>query len=113
MDISNTNKNRIRELRKEKDITQVRLSIELDVTQETISAYENGRHLPSLLALMKMSVLFNCSMDYIMGLTDVRLNVDNSNLSPDAKKLLLYYDMLSDFKKGKVMAYIQGLSENE
>lgn len=32
-------KNRIRALRMEKNITQVRLSIELGVAQETISAY--------------------------------------------------------------------------
>ncbi|MBR1931190.1 MAG: helix-turn-helix transcriptional regulator, partial [Lachnospiraceae bacterium] len=46
--------------------------IELNVTQETISAYEHGRHMPSLEALMKMSDFFNASMDYIMGLSDVR-----------------------------------------
>ena len=40
--------NRIRELREEKHITQVRLSTELGVAQETISAYEQGRHLPSV-----------------------------------------------------------------
>lgn len=41
-------KNRIRELRAEKNITQLRLSLELEVSQETVSAYENGKHLPSL-----------------------------------------------------------------
>ena len=40
-------RNRIRELREEKHITQVRLSTELGVAQETISAYEQGRHLPA------------------------------------------------------------------
>ena len=39
--------NRIRQLRKEKNITQVRLSIELEVSQETISAYEKEKHFPS------------------------------------------------------------------
>ncbi len=33
-------KNRIRELRAEKNITQLRLSLELEVSQETVSAYE-------------------------------------------------------------------------
>lgn len=47
--------NRIRELREEKHITQVRLSTELGVAQETISAYEQGRHLPSVSSLMKLS----------------------------------------------------------
>ena len=47
-------KNRIRELRAEKNITQLRLSLELEVSQETVSAYENGKHLPSLKSLIKM-----------------------------------------------------------
>ena len=39
--------NRIKELREEKHITQVRLSIELEVSQETISAYEKGIQMPT------------------------------------------------------------------
>ena len=64
--------NRIRELRQEKKITQLQLSSQLEVTQETISAYENNVHMPSLAALMKMSKIFNASMDYIMGQSNVR-----------------------------------------
>ena len=62
--------NRIRELRQKKNLSQLQLSIELEVTQETISAYEHSKHLPSITALMKMSQLFGVSMDYIMGLSD-------------------------------------------
>ena len=58
--------NRIRELREEKHITQVRLSTELGVAQETISAYEQGRHLPSVTTLIKLSNILGASMDYIM-----------------------------------------------
>ena len=36
--------NRIKQLREEYNMTQVRLSIELEVSQETISAYESGKH---------------------------------------------------------------------
>lgn len=61
--------NRIRELRQKKKLSQLQLSIELEVTQETISAYEHSKHLPSVTALMKMSQLFGVSMDYIMGLS--------------------------------------------
>lgn len=61
--------NRIRELRQKKNLSQLQLSIELEVTQETISAYEHSKHLPSVTSLMKMSQLFGVSMDYIMGLS--------------------------------------------
>lgn len=64
-------KNRIRELRAEKNITQLRLSLELEVSQETVSAYENGKHLPSLKSLIKMADIFHVSTDYLIGRSDV------------------------------------------
>lgn len=104
--------NRIRELRQEKGITQIRLSIELEVTQETISAYENGKHLPSLPALIKLSDLFHTSMDYIMKRTDHRVHLENSNLRPDEVRLLTYFKMLGPVQKEKALSYLQGLSDN-
>lgn len=64
--------NHIRQLREELRMTQVRLSIELGVSQETVSAYENQKHYPSFQQLQKMSAIFHASIDYIMGLSEVR-----------------------------------------
>ena len=50
--------NRIRELREEKKITQIRLSIELEVSQETISAYEMEKYFPSIKSLIKLRQIF-------------------------------------------------------
>ena len=47
--------NKIKELREENHMTQVRLSIELEVSQETVSAYDRGKHYPSVAALIKLS----------------------------------------------------------
>ncbi|MBQ8297766.1 MAG: helix-turn-helix transcriptional regulator, partial [Ruminococcus sp.] len=48
-------KNRIKQLREEKRMTQIRLGIELEVNQVTISGYESGRSYPSIPVLIKMS----------------------------------------------------------
>lgn len=80
--------NRIRELREEKHITQVRLSTELGVAQETISAYEQGRHLPSVSSLMKLSSILDASMDYIMMKSDVRNMIQVQSLSDNETRLL-------------------------
>ena len=53
--------NRIKQLREEYNMTQVRLSIELEVSQETISAYESGKHYPSVAALLRLSEIFHAS----------------------------------------------------
>lgn len=108
--------NRIRELRYEKRITQLQLSIDLGVTQETISAYEHNRHLPSLTALMKMSEIFDASMDYIIGLSNVRhIMAQSDNLIDIEQKttLLNYYRRLGTKNKEKLLAYAQGLSDSE
>lgn len=103
--------NRIRDLRIEKNITQVRLSIELGVTQETVSAYETGKHLPSVNSLLKLSTIFNASLDYIMGLSNVRKPLTLSNLNNNELELLLMYQNLDSSKKAIAVAFLSGLSE--
>lgn len=115
--IGDNMQNRIRELRQEKKITQLQLSIELDVTQETISAYEHGRHLPSVTSLMKMAEIFDASMDYIMGLSNVRYYSDSSHINPDdaAQQAMLIniYKKLGAANKTRLLAYAQGLLDSK
>lgn len=108
--------NRIRTLRIEKKITQLQLSIELGVTQETISAYEHGRHLPSLSALIKMSQIFECSMDYIMGLSSIRQQQteDSTSANDEQRNLLLNcYRRLGSRNKARLVAYAEGLLDSQ
>ena len=103
--------NRIKELREEIGMTQVRLSIELEVAQETISAYEHGKHYPSIPSLIKMMEIFNSSIDYILGFSDVR----NPVKTLEDKELMIInnFRKLPDFKKELALAYLQGLTDGE
>ena len=101
--------NRIKELRKEKQMTQVRLGIELNVTQETISAYEIGKHQPSVEILLKISQIFDASLDYIMGLSELRRPLDIHNLPRDEGTLLSLYHRLDTPKKELAVTFIKGL----
>ena len=103
--------NRIRELREEKKMTQLRLSIELGVTQETVSAYEVGKHYPSVKALIKMAELFHSSLDYIMGVNDIRLPMKKDELPQEEATLLSLFRGLSPIKKEKAISFIQGMLE--
>lgn len=107
--------NRIKALRTEKKITQLQLSIDLGVTQETISAYEHGRHLPSLTALMKMSEIFDASMDYIMGLSPVRHTQTTAYTIEDEQRdtLIHLYQRLGSKNKSRLVAYAQGLLDSQ
>lgn len=100
--------NRIRQLREEFHMTQVRLGIELGVAQETVSAYESQRHFPSFIQLVKMSEIFRASIDYIMGLSEVRRPADlrrDGNLNT----LMELGRRLDQRQLELALAYVQGM----
>ena len=101
--------NRIRELREEKHMTQVRLSIELEVSQETVRAYESGKHYPSVENLIKLSRLFHTSCDYILGLSDIRIPLNKNNLEQNEILILEKYRQLDEIRKIRLEAYLEGL----
>jgi transcriptional regulator with XRE-family HTH domain len=105
--------NRIRELRDEKSMTQIRLSVELAVSQETVSAYEIGKHYPKVKSLMRMSELFNASMDYIMGLSPIRSAILEKGIPDDEVRLLQLHRKLDKLKKEKAYSYMQGLADEK
>lgn len=59
--------NRIRQLRDQYNIKQIDLCKQLNVSQGTLSVWENGIYEPNITALKLMSEIFNCSIDYILG----------------------------------------------
>ena len=61
---------RLRELRTAKHISQLKLAIDLNMKQNTISRYENGEREPGINELIKMADYFNVSVDYLLGRSD-------------------------------------------
>ena len=99
--------NRIKQLREEKRMTQVRLSIELGVSQETVSAYEKGKYYPTFCVLVKLSEIFGAGIDYIMGLTDLRYAT--KELGKKESLVLEKFNLLDEVGKEKAVSYIDGL----
>lgn len=64
--------NRIKTLREEFNYTQQDLSNKLNCSKSVIGLYENETRKPSMEVLIKLSEIFNCSIDYILGKSDVR-----------------------------------------
>ena len=61
---------RLKELRESRGISQVRLAIELDLNQNTISRYENGVREADYKTLIAIADYFNVSIDYLRGRTN-------------------------------------------
>ena len=64
--------NRIKYLRQELNMTQQELADKLDGAKSTIAMYENENRKPSMEILIKLSEIFNCSIDYLLCKSDIR-----------------------------------------
>lgn len=101
-------------IREKNKISQIRLSIELEVSQETISSYETGKAFPTCENLIKLSNIFNTSTDYLLDLTDISTpinKISNKELTEQEYIVLSNFRILSDNKKDKLIGYLDGLKE--
>lgn len=57
---------KLSKLRKEKNITQEQLAERLGVSRQAISKWESNAAFPETEKLIRMSELFNCSLDYLL-----------------------------------------------
>lgn len=104
--------NRIALLRKEKGMSQIALSMKLNLSQKMISAYENGKSEPSIETLVHMADIFQTSVDYIIGYTDIKqpLNkIAQQNLSKDEYTLLEEFNSLPTKQQHIALGVILGL----
>ena len=64
--------NRIRDLRKELELSQAQLAAKFNLSQQTISSYENSTREPDTETLKQLAVFFDVSLDYLLGLSDIK-----------------------------------------
>ena len=62
--------NSLKDLRKSRCLSQRDVARMLNVTQQAIASWENGRTEPSNMALVEIADYFNVSVDYLLGRTD-------------------------------------------
>ena len=60
-------RNRIRELRGERDWTQERLARELDVSRQTVNAIETGKYDPSLPLAFRIAATFGLRIEDVFS----------------------------------------------
>jgi len=87
---------RLKELREEKNLSQIELSKNLNISNSALSLYESDRRTPDFETLKRIALFFDVSTDYLLGLTDIRkYDLKNGsrilylpNLPEEAVKLL-------------------------
>ena len=100
---------RLKELREQRRLNQEGLALKLNVSQSTISAYEIGERVPDLETMIAIADFFNVSLDYLAGLSDLKQQVRQSDLSSDELEHLHTYRQLNNIDREKIKAYIDGL----
>lgn len=62
--------NKLKTLRKSKELTQLELARQLNLSKETVSSYEQGNMYPSVEVLIKLCQILGVSSDYLLGMED-------------------------------------------
>ena len=61
---------RLKELRQQHGISQLKLAMDLSVNQNTISRYETGEREADYKTLIRIADYFDVSVDYLLGRTE-------------------------------------------
>lgn len=61
---------RLKYLRKQKNISQLKLAMDLNMNQNSISRYEMGERQADYQTLIRFADYFNVSIDYLLERTD-------------------------------------------
>ncbi len=63
---------RMRELRKERNMTQQEMADHFSIRVRTYQGYEYGQSYPEVAKLIAIADFFDVSLDYLVGRSDVR-----------------------------------------
>ena len=61
---------RLKKLRKDRGISQLKLALDLNMNQNSVSRYENGSREADYATLIKLADYFEVSIDYLLERTD-------------------------------------------
>ena len=54
-------------IRKQKNLNQLKVALDLNISREALSHYENGKRSPDIEMLKRLSEYFNISIDFLIN----------------------------------------------
>lgn len=94
---------KLKQIRKEKNLTQSQVAKSLGITRERYGLYETGKRQMSIEMLDKMAEFYSISVDYMIG----RCENNNQRLSKDEKQLLEIYNIVDERGKKTILTVAQ------
>ena len=83
----------LKKIRQENNLTQEELAKKINTSRSNIANYENDKNMPSIDILEKLSEIFNCSIDYLLGKADIK--------TPNLKDKLFLIPIVGKVAAGK------------
>ena len=83
----------LKKIRQNNDLTQEELAKKINTSRSNIANYENDKNMPSIDILEKLSEIFNCSIDYLLGKSDIK--------NPNLKDNLFLIPIIGKVAAGK------------
>ena len=99
---------RLQELLKEYKLSRLELSKKLNISSTTINDYFNKGYYPELTIAIKMAEYFNCSLNYLFGLSD-----DKSNTNKNKNEFFVNFDKLIKENKLKIARVLREMQMGE
>lgn len=101
----------LKEMRLEKGFTQKQLAQLLNLSSNIVCEWEKGRCEPSIDTLKRLSTLFDCSIDYLVGEENNNLITQNFSLPNNEQALLDNFRKLPEDLQERARMYMQKLVE--
>lgn len=73
---------RLKELRADRDMSQIELAKALNLRSSAISKYENNLTQPSIDTLKKLASIFDVTVDYLVGVSDIENPYEKDKITP-------------------------------
>ena len=86
----------LQKAREAKGYTQVKLAMEAEISQQSITYYETGTRVPSLEVANKLAKILYTSIDYLIGNDDNLIQSYYKLSSKDKDTIAIIIDSLSD-----------------
>lgn len=101
---------RLRELRAKFKISQTKLAKQVNISQKSISNYENGISDPDINTLKQLADYFHVTIDYLVE-HEVPYLIDKSAWPESKRELLNMIAELDDFESEKIKGIIVGYTQ--
>ncbi len=108
---------RLKELRKEKGMTQIELAAALGVSSGTVAMWETGKRKPSFEMMDRLTDVFDKRLDYILGTSDdpapAKLNDDEIAqledwaVQEEYEDVMRKYSLLDEFGQKTIAAVLR------